>query len=344
MNYTFFIGNGFDLGMGLKTSYSDFIQYYLTTPALTPTLKKSRSDLVTYMQTIPSPLWMDLEVALGILTGYYPPTDVGYQDFLEFHDDITLHLHKYISAQSNTFHIRAGNTRICRCFHEAITQPFMNINNIPRQAILNYLQSVQQNSPLNQDHYSFVSFNFSDVFDRCLIHACRPAGGGGQNCFCLQPVLGAAPAVIHIHGNAVAANNNGHLLLGINDITQAVNNFHRPNDLAAGFVKPQVNHLLQNGYATQVAKLIEESNYIIICGTSLGETDKVWWQMIGAWLNFSANHRLIIHTYQNQAMNAPHAHIVQQVNTLNRFLAYQEQSIIANINTRIHIVVSNRVF
>ena len=28
MNYTFFIGNGFDLGMGLRTSYSDFLDSY----------------------------------------------------------------------------------------------------------------------------------------------------------------------------------------------------------------------------------------------------------------------------------------------------------------------------
>ncbi len=340
MNYTFFIGNGFDLGMGLKTSYSDFIQYYLTTPALTITLQQSREYLVKHMQSIPSPLWMDLEVALGILTGYYPPTEDGFRDFIELHDDITIKLHDFVVKKNKTFSPGTRATRICRCFQTAITSPFTHLSNIPRNNILSWLQ----NNKSAENHYAFVSFNFTDVFDRCLSYAYSPSHGARQNPYRLDTILGNNPEVVHIHGNAIAADHNRHLLLGINDISQAVNNFGRPDDLTECLVKPYVNSLLQNGYPQQIANLIENSHFIIVCGSSLGETDKVWWQMIGEWLNFNTNRHLIIHAYLETAIYNQHNCLSMERRMLRKFLSYQDQVFHMNLERRIHVVVNNNGF
>lgn len=44
MNITFFIGNGFDINIGLKTKYSDFLYYYLDSKKLENFKDKNVSD------------------------------------------------------------------------------------------------------------------------------------------------------------------------------------------------------------------------------------------------------------------------------------------------------------
>ena len=63
MNITFMIGNGFDRNLGLKTTYSDFIQWYKETPAKTETLKEFREYINDNEE-----LWSAAEEELGRYT------------------------------------------------------------------------------------------------------------------------------------------------------------------------------------------------------------------------------------------------------------------------------------
>ena len=46
MNVTFMIGNGFDLGIGLRTAYSDFYKVYCKTNSKdSPEVRKFKSEL-----------------------------------------------------------------------------------------------------------------------------------------------------------------------------------------------------------------------------------------------------------------------------------------------------------
>ena len=72
MNITFLIGNGFDIGLGAPTRYTDFYQWLLNTARGKPLLEKKNekeveSPLKKVMDSIESnyELWADLEVARG---------------------------------------------------------------------------------------------------------------------------------------------------------------------------------------------------------------------------------------------------------------------------------------
>ena len=63
MNVTFLIGNGFDLGIGLKTAYSDFYDVYchpLDRDGMQ--IRRFKSDLLTNYEN-----WSDFEMAFGEL-------------------------------------------------------------------------------------------------------------------------------------------------------------------------------------------------------------------------------------------------------------------------------------
>jgi hypothetical protein len=56
MNVTFLLGNGFDLNLGLSTSYKDFYSYYT---------KKEPNDFIAKSISKNYELWSDLELGLG---------------------------------------------------------------------------------------------------------------------------------------------------------------------------------------------------------------------------------------------------------------------------------------
>lgn len=61
MNILFMIGNGFDLNLGLKTSYSDFYEYYKSLPSENIFIENLKNEISN--EEICD--WSDLELALG---------------------------------------------------------------------------------------------------------------------------------------------------------------------------------------------------------------------------------------------------------------------------------------
>lgn len=45
MNIVFLIGNGFDISLGLKTSYRDFAKYYVQKPSSHPSIEKLKKEI-----------------------------------------------------------------------------------------------------------------------------------------------------------------------------------------------------------------------------------------------------------------------------------------------------------
>ena len=60
MNIVWMLGNGFDLNLGLKTSYKDFYEYYLNVESNDAIVKQFKQDLSENLDT-----WADLEFVLG---------------------------------------------------------------------------------------------------------------------------------------------------------------------------------------------------------------------------------------------------------------------------------------
>ena len=93
MKITFFIGNGYDINIGLKTAYHDFLKWYVEQPSKNDTIadfKKIIEDGIEY--------WSDLEIALGRKTLTHPlNTKAG---FTTCKYDLDTQLQKYLKQQN----------------------------------------------------------------------------------------------------------------------------------------------------------------------------------------------------------------------------------------------------
>ena len=81
MNITFLIGNGFDLNLGLKTSFSDFLKVYKEPQAGdSDVIKKFKSYFLKDEN-----LWSDAEMAFGKITDDFYSAKMTGKDFTDCH-------------------------------------------------------------------------------------------------------------------------------------------------------------------------------------------------------------------------------------------------------------------
>ena len=327
---TFFIGNGFDLNMGLETRYDQFCNYYI---------QQNPKDFLAQSMKKDTELWSDVEIALGKITEQVPN---GEEDqFGESKDLLEITLGDYLENEQRK--IRISNEQ-----QEQIAKDMKR-----------YLISFYQKLPVEHTQniesvikrcrgtlkYSFVSFNYTNVLDRCVEITKRQ----------LNSDLGAYSSdngnqypqnlgnVIHIHGTIESE-----MILGVNDVDQIADRRFTENSLYKQcMIKEEANKRFAQNKIQRVKKLIDESCIICIFGMSIGETDKMWWQYIGKWLLASSEHRLVIyirHNLQRKRVTAREKFITENI-ILQRF---KENSGIKEewekAESKIYIVCNGNIF
>lgn len=96
MNVTFLIGNGFDLRMGLRSSFRDFEEYYITIDDNDPAIGMFKRNITKNME-----LWADFEKSLGSYTSEY--SDLGQDIFQRALDDVSAKLIQYLETEEDKF-------------------------------------------------------------------------------------------------------------------------------------------------------------------------------------------------------------------------------------------------
>ena len=95
MNITFMLGNGFDINMGLKTSYPEFLRHYLAQPKKNDVLERFRQSINAEL-----PNWTDVEIAIGRCTRDFFG-DTASEDFMACYDDLYDCLAAYLAEQES---------------------------------------------------------------------------------------------------------------------------------------------------------------------------------------------------------------------------------------------------
>ncbi len=101
MNIVYLIGNGFDLNLGLKTSYSKFYEWYINF------YDDRKGNVVSFINWVEkekchNDLWSCMELALGKYTSLLKGSDI-VQECIDLHDNIVEGLSMYISLEENKF-------------------------------------------------------------------------------------------------------------------------------------------------------------------------------------------------------------------------------------------------
>jgi hypothetical protein len=251
------IGNGFDLNLGLKTSYKDFYDYYKSVESS----KNSVNNLKTNISSNYSN-WSDLELALGQYTEEFQTVD----EFDEVFEDIGEQLAEYLRKEEAKFDSAEVNKEK---FFENLVKPEVFLPVVENNLILEY-----KNRFISDRWFvDIVTFNYTTIIDKIIEKKKNIKIG-----YHLKENLSVTlRSVEHIHGYV-----DERMVLGVNDISQLKNkDFHQNVDVLEAIVKEKCNNAYGHTIDNQCKDKIGQADLICIFGSSLGDTDNLWWELIG---------------------------------------------------------------
>lgn len=272
MNITFLIGNGFDIQLGLKSSYSDFLRSYTPNWNGSNSNNKNIADFKWYLQRRDNQeLWADAEKAMGIhLKDFNDDTIGNYHERIE---DFETQMIDYLESQQ----ARCGYTE-----REKIAQIFLDFLLHSFNDVLNDRACEFGDNAERKDNYYFITFNYTNLLANVV------------SC-CLEYLnttnVSVSDIIYHVHGTL-----DSQIIMGVNDESQL--------DLGGGvtltelikdeLIKPIMNNRLGGGAELEAEKIIINSDVIYTYGISYGETDRLWWDVIRKWLKENSEHKLVV--------------------------------------------------
>lgn len=274
---TFFIGNGFDLNVGLETRYQDFYKYYLA--------KQPNDYLAKNIKSEGIELWADLEIALGEHTSQI--TSDKEDKFLDSKELLEESLAEYLETQMSR--ILIDDKKIISNMKKTL----LGFQNELPKGWQEDINGIINNIATNIT-FSFISFNYTNVFDLCL-ETVKEEIKKNQNVLGEHRTLSNSYSyfignILHIHGTTT-----NELILGVNDVEQISNQKFVENELNKQLmIKEEANKRLGQNKIKDAYTIIDNSFVICIYGMSIGATDKFWWAYLCQWLNVSDNRKLII--------------------------------------------------
>lgn len=265
MKIVFIIGNGFDISLGLKTQYKDFYNYYLNTETpedkpqvkkLKEHLKKDQSEKGGYKY------WSDLEIGMGNYTTAFS----SVEDLKEAYYDLNDKMKAYIEEVNNK---DLPSTIKSNKLIEDLSYPYKYLRARFREDVRKFLRRWETST--YETH--IISFNYTDTIERILKMKdgnIRLRDSYFQRNNTLYPI-------IHIHGII-----DEDPLIGVNDKMQIKNEELRESeDVQECLVKPKLNEMLAHAIDEKAISLIKVATVICIYGHSLGDSDNLWWELVG---------------------------------------------------------------
>lgn len=267
MNILFLIGNGFDINLGMKTRYSDFYKYYISNQSSSSLLHKLKKEIDGNIEN-----WSDLELALGEYTKNMHTTE----EFNEAFDDIEDNLADYLDSVEKKFDFKQfdGNE-----LYKYLAFPE---NSLPL-ADKNRLITFKNNWSNSQWNINLITFNYTQTLEKLTNYT-------GKSLQINDLINRKSPPILfgqmeHVHGYI-----HQRMVMGVNDVSQVSNSeFHKNLDIIETLIKDECNQAQKHTIDIWCKNQIKNANLICIFGSSIGDTDNIWWQLIGAQLKRDCN-------------------------------------------------------
>lgn len=261
-NCVYIFGNGFDLRMGMPTSYPDFLKYYEGIKTPDYTVASIKQSFLSKVKIEKGQEWKDLDIALGLFT-----KDVfDVESFKDFYRDISSALKEYLTLAEENLPNLSPDDEIK--FWEDLMFPEDYIHVKSRKKVFDIY------SHKDKVTANIINFNYTNTLEHLLSSKKDVFNGYGDSSrssrFWIRDIK-------HVHGKL----NESDLLFGVNDLSQIENeDFCMDENFQDLIIKPKGNEELGTGVDTECASLISEADIFYIYGTSLGPTDKLWWDCI----------------------------------------------------------------
>ncbi len=303
MNTTYIIGNGFDMNLGLKTRYQDFYDYYQNQSSPSEEVKQLKANIDRNKEN-----WADLELALG----EYTPNFKDPNSAIDVMVDLCKHLTEYLKLQSRF--IPQSNEKI----KEEMLRCLANPNEFFLPADQEQIQSYYSNSLLAHSKITILSLNYTPSIERILDYKGNQPISIDSNDSWLGYGTKVHP-VLHPHHTL-----NGTIIVGLNDESQIANQTLLGDEkFKEYFIKPACNKMLSFRTEDQCSDVINNSDLFVVFGSSLGATDKLWWQKIANRM-VNSNSLLLLFIY-NREMERTGRRLGEQKRTvINNFVSHLE--------------------
>ena len=255
MRLLLILGNGFDLNLGLPTSYRHFLKYYMDS-----SIYDNSENVIKLKSLINKDFdkWSGLEVALGEASSQFDDAD-NYIDALE---NIGQALSVYLSEVDRRF--EPSLDMVMKFFKDL--ENFEAYFDLKQQHSWNhYLESCH--NELGKWEYDIMTFNYTSTLEKLIELASNSLGGN----------MSSIKNIVHIHMTLKDG-----LLMGVNDESQISNRYFQSSyPVKSTIVKPFINREFDDGIDSKCRKMINDADAILLFGVSLGKTDAVWWHCIG---------------------------------------------------------------
>ena len=273
MNITFFIGNGFDLNIGLRTRYTDFYKYYQ---------ENCPSNIISQSIQSDYKMWSDLEIGLGKFLERVSENQII--EFLDAKGNLERLLSEYLLSEKRRV-IFSNERLLAEEFRNNIYNFWRDFNAIEQQHYKKVISDT--NGRIN---YAFITFNYTDILDEIVSMAQNYVVPFGQHVCGNLRYTDNIVLPHHIHGGL-----DENLILGVDNSEQIINDKFKVNpELTRYVIKPQLNEALGEQKIQRADAIISNSKYICLYGLSLGATDTLWWRKLYEWLNNESNTRLVV--------------------------------------------------
>ena len=259
MRILYILGNGFDLSMGLDTSYKSFLNHYCSNHSPNPSniIKEFQGEIWQNIDT-----WANLEEHLGQWLD-----DKMYEDkAVCVYDDLIKELTLYMSQEQERL---SFESKIQDTIKDCLINPQNSLSRVEDQASIETFIK-QHNTTANV--VNTITLNYTDTFERLLF-----PHSDESNRIKYGPKPFTIEKPIHLHGTV-----DGGMVLGVNDANQIANK-KLLDDIRVKnrFIKPiALTNVHRNGFEKKAKDVITEAELICIYGTSFGKTDQRIWSKV----------------------------------------------------------------
>lgn len=329
MNIVFLIGNGFDINLGMKTSYADFYDDLIKTYiGATPPEEKLQRSIAKYKDTN---LWADLEKGLGEYTAELSSLKELRDVYFHLNDA----LKSYLSDQK--LDDRYLTSDAATKLKKDLFQPFHLFRPRLRQSIQEYVNP----GSVVTDEVNIITFNYTDTIEKILEagNFKLPVELGVKNTNGSKRVL---KSIYHIHGTL----DDSELIMGVNDKSQ-IKNEHLAKDPSAlsMLMKPETTISRGDLLDDKCEKLMREADMFCLFGLSLGETDNKWWKLLAGRFT-SSNAHIIYYAHTNKVVG--HSQDLWDMERSYRDMLLEKfagkSADKDALTSRVHVLVNSKMF
>jgi|TARA_B110000238_G_C16119937_1_gene436650 hypothetical protein len=256
MKIVYLIGNGFDINLNLKTRYSDFYPVFEKqefkskgTNLLKSKIKENTRD------------WSDFEKKFGEFTSEFGKNKDGFN---ETYKDVVISLSNYLLEVEKKFSTESIDKDK---FIDDIINPENNLLLFDKKIVASF-KTKWENNPIT---INFITYNYTTLIEKILEKDFITDIGVNKK----QKRIRIA-AVTHIHGYL-----NKRMIIGVNDKSQIANEYLKEqNEVTYNLIKSVNNDISKELVMEDCITKIKTAQIICIFGSSLGDTDLLWWELI----------------------------------------------------------------